>query len=196
MTQKLDNSELQNALALSQAACYASMSAKEHREGSEQANTMLMLTYKLANMTVAALDAAILPEIVAAPGEPTLADFIEQAKAAAAVGEPAPAIVQTVAIDPANTETPPAFIMVTPHGEPSNLEGKDSDLVLPVDATTAIADQSITLADPAPATLGGVDYAPLPVHPVAPPSVSPLVGDITNTAQVAAPTEVDLAPAL
>lgn len=96
MSQKLDSMLLNEALSLSQAACYASMSAKEHREGSFQANAMLALTQKLTGMTISALDAAVLPEIVAKPGEQTLADFVEQAKAAAASGAPTPEIVQTI----------------------------------------------------------------------------------------------------
>lgn len=104
MTQKLEPSELQNALALSQAACYASMSAKEHREGSEQAITMLALINKLTFMTIAALNAAILPEIEPKPNEPTLADYVQQAKDAMANGEPAPEIVADIPLPIPTTE--------------------------------------------------------------------------------------------
>ena len=87
MAQKLDTIEMQNALALSQAACYASMSAKEHDEHSDQANAMLRLTNKLVDMSIASLDAAIIPLEVAAPGEPVLSDYVTQAKADAAAAE-------------------------------------------------------------------------------------------------------------
>jgi hypothetical protein len=141
MSQKLDSMLLNEALSLSQAACYASMSAKEHREGSYQADAMLELTQKLTSMTIAALDAAILPEIAAKPGEQTLADFVDQAKAAAAAGAPIPEIVQTVEVDPA------ALIPIK--------TVYDVDPLIPADAATAIADQSITLGDD--------EYKPLPI---------------------------------
>lgn len=111
MTQKLDANEMQNALALSQAACYASMSAKEHREGSPQGDQMLQLTTKLVAMTMASLDAAILPEILPKAGEPTLADFVQQAKDAHAAGDPAPEIVLTAPL-------PEADIVLTPPADP------------------------------------------------------------------------------
>jgi len=173
MTQQLDRILMQDALALSQAACYASMAAKEHREGSEQSIAMLMMTQKLTAMTISALDAAVLPEIVAKPGEPTLEDYVNQAKAAAAAGQPVPEIVQTIDIP-----TPPPF-------------------PAPADAETAIADQSITLADSeyAPGVtniIGDSEYKPLPVPMPAPaatvslPSATELA---SATLDVASPVE-------
>lgn len=102
MTQRLDQAELQNALALSQAACYASMSAKEHREGSPQSEAMLKLTEKLSDMTISALNAATLPEILPRTGEPTLADIVAQAKAANVAGEQVPDVV--IPVDPSQLQ--------------------------------------------------------------------------------------------
>lgn len=62
MSRKLQQGDITVALALSQAACYASMSAKEHKEHSGQGNAMLKLTERLVELTLRELEDDVLPE--------------------------------------------------------------------------------------------------------------------------------------
>jgi hypothetical protein len=137
--------ELQNALALSQAACYASMSAKEHRENSAQAAQMLRLTTRLVDLTLEALDGTV-PEAQPVPDEPTLADIVEQTKAAAAAGQPAPQVV----VDLVGQAPSPA--PETPTIAPQEPEAAKPEAPLP-DAGSVSPDVSSAPAavDPAPA---------------------------------------------
>jgi hypothetical protein len=123
--------ELQNALALSQAACYASMSAKEHAEGSPQATQMLRLTVKLVDLSLLALDGTV-PDIQPVAGEQTLADFVEQAKAASAAGEPIPEVVQT--FEPAiPLPADPAPALAADDYKPLPITATQPSVSLPVD---------------------------------------------------------------
>lgn len=62
MSRKLQQGDITVALALSQAACYASMSAKEHEEHTDQAKAMLKLTERLVELTLRELEDDVLPE--------------------------------------------------------------------------------------------------------------------------------------
>lgn len=147
MSYPLTSGELQNALALSQAACYASMSAKEHPETSEQGAQMLRLTTRLVDMTLAALDGTA-PDVQPLPGEPTLADIVEQTKTAAAAGQPAPQVV----VDLTQPEQPQGFV------------ARVEEL-----AHEAWSHMPGVHADPAPAVEQPQDpaYMPLPLTPPA-----------------------------
>lgn len=145
MTQRIDNVELQTALALSQAACYASMSAKEHREGSPQAAAMLALTQKLTDMTLASLDASIMT-IEPKPGEPTLEDYVNQAKAAHEAGQPIPEVVLDIPLPEAGPKPEPE-ISLQPAPAPTFIPAPENQI------------------DDAPVTLAGEDYKPLPIPP-------------------------------
>ena len=137
MTQQLDRNLMQDALALSQAACYASMSAKEHDSYSDQAQEMLKLTQKLVTMSIAALDAAVLPEIQPKEGEPTLQDYVDQAKAAVAAGQPVPDIVQDIPLPS------PDLPYITEYSTPPNSANEVDPAEYPIAGGTVPADPAL-----------------------------------------------------